>query len=249
MFPYQEVLELAAKADGIDPEQLTAFAPDEHFGAYSYGSELLTHDGAVASLVACATVLHRIRERIEGPWDAQLRWIDAQLNRLWQARGAFPGLGSALSAFGYEWSFQHGSLLAYEIELELERTDTTNTKPWDLVDAIMRDPEMLDSPIAKLLVPSLRKGWASLTTERRALLELLSRAAIGEEQALRFDDTTQRREAGIDVTEAQLLANPYLLFEQDRRSANPIAFGVIDRGVFPDEAQRTFRMPDPEPRR
>ena len=245
LFPYQEVLELAAKADGIDPEQLTAFAPDEHFGTYSYGSELLTHDGAVASLVACATVLHRIRERIEGPWDAQLRWIDAQLNRLWQARGAFPGLGSALSAFGYEWGFQHGNLLAYEIELELERTDTTNTKPWDLVDAIMQDPARLDSPIAKLLAPSLRKGWASLTTERRALLELLSRAAIGEEQALRFYDTTQRREAGIDVTEAQLLANPYLLFEQDRRSANPIAFGVIDRGVFPDEAlQRTFRMPD-----
>ena len=31
-----------------------------------------------------------------------------------KARGAFPGLGSALSAFGYEWGFQHGSLLAYE---------------------------------------------------------------------------------------------------------------------------------------
>ncbi len=31
------------------------------------------------------------------------------------------GLGPALSAFGYEWGFQHGSLLAYEIELERER--------------------------------------------------------------------------------------------------------------------------------
>ena len=244
LFPYQEVLELAAREHGVDPEEFIAFAPDEHFGAYSYGSELLTHDGAVASLVACAAVLHRIRERIQGPWDAQLRWIDGQLNRLWQARGAFPGLGSALSAFGYEWGFQHGSLLAYEIELELERIDT-NAKPWDLVDAVMEDPARLDSPIAKLLAPSLRQGWARLSTERRTLLELLSRAAIGEEQTLRFYDTTERREAGIDVTEAQLLANPYLLFEQDRRSANPIAFGVVDRGVFPDEAlQRTFGMPD-----
>src|SRR5208337_1002576 len=31
------------------------------------------------------------------------------------------GLGPALRAFGYEWGFQHGSLLAYEIELERER--------------------------------------------------------------------------------------------------------------------------------
>jgi|SRR5271155_2447288 len=35
----------------VDPEQLVAFAPDEHFGAYSYESELLTHDRAVSSLI------------------------------------------------------------------------------------------------------------------------------------------------------------------------------------------------------
>jgi hypothetical protein len=87
LFPYQEVLALAARGEIGDPEELVAFAPDEHFDAYSYGSELLTHDGAVASLVACAATLHRIRGRVEGPWDAALRWIDAQLNRLWTARG------------------------------------------------------------------------------------------------------------------------------------------------------------------
>jgi hypothetical protein len=138
--------------DGVDPEEFVAFAPDEHFDAYSFCSELLTHDGAVASLITCAAALHRIRGRIEGPWDAALRWIDAQLNRLWQARGAFPGLGSALSAFGYEWGFQHGSLLAYEIELEREREGGGN--PWALVDAMMEDPARLDGPMAKLLSPS-----------------------------------------------------------------------------------------------
>ena len=50
-----------------------------------------------------------IRGRIEGPWDQALAWIDTQLNRLWKARGAFPGLGSALSAFGYEWGFKPGA--------------------------------------------------------------------------------------------------------------------------------------------
>ena len=58
LFPYQAALELAER-EGVDPEEFVAFAPDEHFDAYSYGSELLTHDGAVASLVACAGTLQR----------------------------------------------------------------------------------------------------------------------------------------------------------------------------------------------
>lgn len=245
LFPYQEALTLAEQ-EGVDPEEFVAFAPDEYFDAYSYGSELLTHDGAVASLVACAAALHRIRSRIEGPWCQALAWIDSQLNRLWTARGAFPGLGSSLSAFGYEWGFQHGNLLAYEIELLREKKGGGD--PWALVDAVMEDPTMLGGPVAKLLSASLRKGWKRLAPERRTLLQLLGRCAISEKQALRFYDTTARAEAGIEATEADLLANPYLLFERDRRSADRIAFGAVDRGLFPDESIRK-QFPVPEPSR
>ena len=235
LFPYQEALALAER-EGVDAEEFVAFAPDEYFDAYSYGSELLTHDGAVASLVACAATLHRIRGRIEGPWDQALAWIDTQLNRLWKARGAFPGLGSALSAFGYEWGFQHGSLLAYEIELLREREG--GGEPWALVDAVMEEPAKLGGPVAKLLTDGLRKGWKRLADERRALLQLLGRCAISEDQALRVYDTTARAEASIEASDAELLRNPYLLFERDRRAAGPIAFGTVDRGLFPDEAVR-----------
>jgi hypothetical protein len=245
LFPYQEALAVAER-EGVDPEQFVAFAPDEYFDAYSYGSELLTHDGAVASLVACAAALHRIRGRIEGPWDQALAWIDTQLNRLWKARGAFPGLGSALSAFGYEWGFQHGSLLAYEIELLRERRGGGD--PWVMVDAVMNDPTKLGGPVAKLLTDGLRKGWKRLGGERRALLQLLARCAISEDQALRMYDTTARTQAGIDASDAELLRNPYLLFERDRGAADPIAFSAVDRGLFPDEAVRK-QFPVPEPSR
>jgi len=235
LFPYQETLAMAER-EGLDPEEFVAFAPDEQFDAYSYGSEILTHDGAVASLVACAATLHRIRGRVEGPWDQALAWIDKQLNRLWKARGAFPGLGSALAAFGYEWGFQHGSLLAYEIELLRERQ--SDIDPWALVDTAMNDPSELDAPVAKLLTDGLRKGWKCLSDERRALLQLLGRCAISEDQALRIYDTTARAEAGIEAIDAELLRNPHLLFERDRRAVDPIAFGTVDRGVFPDVAVR-----------
>ena len=245
LFPYQEVLALTER-EGVDPEDFVAFAPDEQFDAYSYGSELLTHDGAVASLVACAATLLRIRGRIEGPWDNVLAWIDTQLNRLWRTRGAFPGLGSALSAFGFEWGFQHGSLLAYEIELLRERKGGGDH--WALVDAVMEDPTRLDGPVAKLLTGGLRKGWKHLADERRALLQLLSRCAISEGQALRIYDATARADAGIEPSDAELLRNPYLLFEGDRRALDPIAFGEVDRGLFPDEAVRE-QDPVPEPSR
>ncbi|MFC1529562.1 ATP-dependent RecD-like DNA helicase [Gemmatimonadota bacterium] len=243
LFPYQEALTLADQ-EGIDPEELVAFAPDEHFDAYSYGSELLTQDGAVASLVTCAATLHRINGKIEGPWDEALAWIDSQLNRLWKARGAFPGLGSALSAFGYEWGFQHGSLLAYEIELLLEHQG--NGDPWALVDSVMDDPSKLDSPVAKLLSDGLCKGWKQLTAERRALLQLLSRCAILEDQALRFYDKTARADAGIDAIDSDFLNNPYQLFERDRWATNPITFGAVDRGLFPDDTIREqFTVQEP----
>lgn len=243
LFPYQEALALAEK-EGINPEDFVAFAPDEHFEAFSYGSELLAHDGAVASLIACAAALHRIRERMEGPWEAALRWIDVQLNRLWKARGAFPGLGSALSAFGFEWGFRHGSLLAYEIELLRERNGGGN--PWLLVDEVMDNPARLGGQIAALLSASLRKGWKTLTPERRALIELLGRCAISEDQARRIYDATERRKTRIEASDRDLLANPYLLFELDRRSVEPIAFGAVDRGLFPDEAiRREFPIPAP----
>ncbi len=245
LFPYQEALALAEREE-VDPEEFVAFTPDEHFDAYFYGSELLTHDGAVASLVACAATLHRIRGRIEGQWDQALAWIDTQLNRLWKARGAFPGLGSALSAFGYEWGVQHGSLLAYEIELLRERQGGGD--PWALVDAVMEEPAKLGGPVAKLLRDGLRRGWKRLATDRRALLQLLGRCAISEDQALRMYDTTARAEAGIEASDAELLRNPYLLYERDRRAAGPIAFGAVDRGLFPDEAVRE-QFPVPEPSR
>ena len=235
IFPYQEIAKFAEQ-EALNPEEFVAFAPSELFENYSYGSELLTDDGAVASLVRCAAALQRIQGRVEGPWDQALAWVDTELNRLWEARGAFPGLGSALSAFGYEWGLQHGSLIAYDIQLLGEREGESNH--WKLLNDVMADPGLLPSPTAKFLTSNLRKGWQHLDTDHRALLNLISRCTLSEDQARCFYDSHLRNKAGIQATEADVLANPYLLFEQYRDAVNPIAFATIDRGVFPDHSVR-----------
>ena len=112
----------------------------------------------------------------------------------------------------------------------------------------MEEPAKLGGPVAKLLTDGLRKGWKRLADERRALLQLLGRCAISEDQALRMYDTTARAKASVEASDAELLRNPYLLFERDRRAADPIAFGAVDRGLFPDEAVRE-QFPVPEPSR
>ena len=148
----------------------------------------------------------------------------------------FPAWDRRSPRFGYEWGFRHGGLLAYEIELLRERQG--HDDPWTLMDAVMADPARIGGPTARLLTPRMRGGWKRLSEERRRLLQLLSRCAVSEDQALRFYDTTKRADAGLQVTDAELLRNPYLLFEHDRHSADPIAFGSVDRGLFPDETVR-----------
>ncbi|MXY52827.1 MAG: AAA family ATPase [Gammaproteobacteria bacterium] len=231
LFPYREALALAEE-EGVAPEDLVAFAPDDHFDEYSYGSELLSQDGAVASLLVCASSLRRIQTRIEGPWDQALAWIDTELNRIWRARGAFPGLGSAIAAFGYEWGFQHGTLLAYEIQLKLEREGGND--PWGCLDSITEDPAKLGGSLAGMLTSGFRSGWQELPRKRRALLRLLARCALTEDQALRIYDKTERSAAGINLTDEDVLGNPYLLYEQDRSSLDPISFAIVDRGMFSD---------------
>lgn len=235
IFPYQQILEEAEKSDDLNPEEFVCFAPDEQFDAFSYGSEHLSHDGAISSLVACAALLKKLSGRFEGPWEQVLSWVDSQLNRLWEARGAFPGLGSALAAFGYEFGYQYGTLLGYEIAADLEASDSGES-PWTIFDQVMEDPGNLSGLAASHIKPTFRNGWKALPQERKEFLELLSRFSLSEKQALRFWDYQKRDEAGIVTTDSELSANPWRFFENDRRSSDAVSFYVIDRGAFPDRA-------------
>lgn len=243
LFPYQEILALAEQDDAFRPEEYVAFAPDDFFENYSYGSELLPHDGAIASLISCAAALRKIRERVPGPWDRALAWVDRELNRLWKARGAFPGLGSALYAFGLE----HGTLIAYEIAAAQAQAGKEWTEnPWDLVDAVFEDPSILPGGVAQTIGATFRQKWKKLPKERRALLELLSRFALTADQARRYWVEADREKAGVQVADHDLVKNPYRVYELDRLQMDAVAFGTVDRGLFPDPVvQQAFPVPAP----
>jgi hypothetical protein len=233
LMPYAELLAAVQANAGLPLEDCIAFAPDDQFDAFSYASEHLTHDGAIASLLACARALKVTAEHVGIQLQSQLRWLDREIGRLWKARGVHPGLGSALIAFGLE----HGTLLAHEIV----RAGSRDVEVFDalaFVNAFVADPKGFAQAEEFGFGASFGEKWRQLPPDRRQLFDLVARCELTPDQANRAYQPSSRKAAGMDVTDADILANPYVLFERDEAAGDRISFPVLDRGVFPMDAVR-----------
>ena len=243
LLPYGELLGLAGADPEFDLEPYVLHAPSESFDAFSMGSELVTHDQAVAVLLSAATVVGRYESLLPGDWGAARSWIDAELNRLWRLRGAFPGLGSALSAMG----LPNGTLLAHAIGGLLHADGGDEVRdPWPIVDSVLHSPAQLPADLAGSIGPTAAKLWDSLAHKRRALLKLLARFELSTEQMQRWWVQEERASASIEVEDDAILANPYLCYEADRGRTDSIPLQVIDRGLFPSP-QIITAAPIPNP--
>jgi len=239
LLPYHAAIELAKTDSDFDPAEIAAFSPDDRSLEFSHVSQLVTHDAAIASLLACAESLRRAKEKLPGPWDQCIEWIDHRLDELWKVRGPCPGLGAALWAFGLKL----GTFVAHDVAEKAGE----NANPWPLVDQVFDAPKKhLPAHLASGIGKTLREKWSRLKPEKRALLELLSRFEITKAQAETLYDPIRRKKAGFEVDEKGILANPYLLYELTRLTDAPISVWTVDRGVFPDEVIRK-EHPLPEP--
>ena len=68
VLPYQRILEYLEQHPEEDPYEFVAFAPEEHFEAFSYASEHVTNGAAIAALFSFAKAVERIERAIPGPW-------------------------------------------------------------------------------------------------------------------------------------------------------------------------------------
>lgn len=239
LLPYHAAIEKASADSVYDPAEITAFSPEDRIFEFSHVSQHVTHDAAIASLLACAESLHRAKASLPGPWDRCLEWIDHRIGELWSVRGPCPGLGAALSAFGVEL----GTFVARAIAEKAGE----NADPWPLVDKVFADPKKhLPSHLAKALGKTIQAKWSRLPAERRDLLKLLSRFEITRDQASVLYVVPERAKAGIEASDKEILGNPYLIFELTRFTVDPISVWTVDRGVFPEDVVRE-KHPLPEP--
>ena len=212
LLPYQQLLADPALR-GVDLEQFVARTRNEHFDEFSYVSELVSHDGAIAALTELARVVDLLPGVVDGPWDAARSWIAERLGETWHARGPYPGMGPMLVAADLE----RGSLLARRVLDDLPE----GADPWrELAKAVEENRDGLVGRIA-------RRAWAKLTgdEQRYRQLRVMSRFAFTIDQAkalfaeLRPDDVVD---------------NPYCLYES--RLADGLAFTTLDRGLWPQDA-------------
>lgn len=226
LLPYHAALKLAGEDPNFDPNNIVAFAPEDRIREFSFGSEHLTNDGAIAALMNCSEALHRTKQYLDGPWEQQIRWIDARLAEIWKLRGPCPGLGAALAAFGIKL----GAFVAYALSQHLE----TNEDPWPLVEQMFADPyQVLPDNLANTIGSTLCKAWSRLSEERRSLLNLLSRFDISPEQAKMLYVADERNACNIQLSDRELIENPYLLYEATRFTEQPVSLWTVDRGAFP----------------
>lgn len=239
LLPYHAAIRHAADNREFDPASIAALSPADRLLEFSHASQLVSHDGAIASLLACAESLRKASGVLPGPWEQCLQWIDARLDELWTARGPCPGLGAALAAFGLE--------SATFIARALAEKAGENVDPWPLVAEMFKDPtRVLPAPLARGVGRTLKDTWASLPEERRALLELLSRFELSSEQAKTLYVQEERAKRDINVRDKAIIDNPYLIYELTRMTNDPVSVWTVDRGVFPDAVIReTHPLPEP----
>ncbi len=239
ILPYHAAIQLAEDNSEYDPSKLAALTPDDRLLEFSHASQHVTHDGAIACLLAMAESLREAQTTLPGPWASCLTWIDQRLDDLWIARGPFPGLGSALCAFGVE--------LGTFVALALMKRLAENSDPWILVDQLMREPgKYLPNHLAKTIDLTKQAHWSQLPKERRDLLKLISRFEVTKDQARLIYAKEDRGERGLNCSDSNILANPYLVYQMTRLNSDSISLWTVDRGVFPDEVVRA-QHPLPTP--
>lgn len=239
ILPYNAAIEFAERNPSFNPTDIAAFAPADRIAEFSYASEHVSNDGAIAGLLACAASLNKAKQVIEGPWDRCLKWIDDRLGELWKMRGPSPGLGAALVAFGIEL----GTFVARDLAARVG----DNEDPWPLVDKMFKDPKsVLSAQLAKQIGTTLRATWKALKKDRLALLQLVSRFDITPEQASALYVREVREAAGIECEDNEILKNPYRVYEMTRLTTAPVSVWTVDRGVFPMPVVRD-KHPLPEP--
>jgi ATP-dependent exoDNAse (exonuclease V) alpha subunit len=218
-----------------------------HFGDFSYAAEVTRADVALSTLVRCLKAVQQIRSHdiAKGPWQARENWLNARISEIWMDRGLFPGTGSALEALG----LRMGTALV--LEMRAREILSADKNPWPAVIAVLTGNQPPPQEAYRKELAIIKPVWDALPEERRTLLKLLSRFDLTPAQSTRFFDHSKRAESISPCpTDAEIIANPYILAERDLGAGIeiPISMTTIDRGLLPDEIAGA-NDPVPEPSR
>ena len=217
----------------FDIRSITVFAADEYFDEFSYATEWVSYDAVIDVLLQSIKAFGIIKTCIPGNWDECISWARTRLLEVWEARGAYPGLGSMLCGMG----FKYGLVIAEKFKEKY----TNEHNFWDEFENALNNPQdIFSQDIAAAIDPTICSTYLHLPTERKNMFRLLSRFSLTPEQACILFNSEKRQKHGIYLTDEEIIANPYLLYEKSClvEPEYQIAIKKVDRAIFPIDSIR-----------
>ena len=227
LLPYQQLL-AAPDLQGEDLEPFLARAPPEHFAEFSYVSELVSHEGAIAALTELARVLDCFPASSRDHGSRQATGLPGA----WRTRGRRAVPTPASDRCSSRPASSAGPSSPIEC-WESFRRDSVD--PWPVLERAIEQNQ------SGLVGRTGRKAWARLAgdAERYRQLRVMSRLSLSAGQARRLFESLEP---------AEVIENPYRLYEADRRELEPVTLATVDRGLWPqDSAARAALEADPLP--
>lgn len=232
LLPYHDILLYIKENDiEVDLKKYAAIAPD--FAQFSFAAELVEHDTAIDSLLTMADTLKKSEVILGKKFTKELRWIDDEISKIWDMRGAFPAMGSVLSALQIEG----GNTIAWEIEKYILQKDgeLLKTDPWKIFEESILEPsKYVKEKGTKLFNATTQRLWKSKPSKKKEFFKLLSRCQLNNNQASYIVNNHENEIGSID----EITNNLYLLYEKTRFVADRVSFRQIDKLVLPSEKIR-----------
>lgn len=231
LLPYQQLIPLMD--GGAEVDSALAWAPEGRDVEFSYVTEHLSDDAAIEGLSALQSAAEGMRELgIEIP-DAGLRWVQDQVERLWQLRGPAPGLPGVLKMIGVQQPYVAARAILTEAG--------DDTDPWQLLTAVLADPAGAPAPLRPHVGALHARVWRKVPPERQAVLRLLSGLDISPAQVeMLLGGDTQ-----VELAAEDLLDNPYLASTCTYGMPEHVPFATVDRALFPPDYV-TWKPPLPD---
>jgi hypothetical protein len=216
LLPYQQLID---KLDaGEDVSQALAWAPVDAADEFSYVTEHVSDDTAIAALNALRSAAEGMRALGIMVEQSALHWVESQVDRLWQLRGPAPGLAAVLAYLGSEQ--------ATRVAAEIARDSGWNEDPWSVVERGLAPKSELGARLG--LRPSVGQTWRGQTEDQRRGLKVLSAMDLRREQVNEFVNL----DAGGDALSG-LAFDPYLACVRTYRTLAPISLATVDQACFP----------------
>lgn len=212
-----------------DVSDILVTVPDHLTASFSYVAEHVTDDAAIAVIERVLDAVRQVKADafVAGNWEHAAAWLEGVLGEAWADRGAYPGIPAMLHFLGCKSSvtFHRDVVMAREragedaLQVVLDHLEGRAVAPPPHVSALL----------------TAAGQWKREPKARRNLLTLLARMSLTPAQLERIAHPVKRAEAGIDLDEDGLVANPYAIAELDRgaEESDAIGFSQVDHALLP----------------